>query len=219
MERNALSLTLLQRAPAGLLFSAFLLEPTARNQTRHTCSLTHLSDLVQQFVVLLPFLQGAQIATHPSCQGNGAVVPLECVRFFLPVVLSVCEQVGVCARVCELPSGAGTHSGSSSLGSPAPRPHLRVLRDAKRSSGRAGRVCICLLVFCQRRRPTPDFPPRLCLSRLLPAPSVMPTCGSSASPPSPPPPTVSALSLSCRHTSSFPRRSSSLHAPASYYGS
>lgn len=59
------------------------------------------------------------------------------------------------------------------------------------------RVCVCLLLFSQRRRQTPDFPPRLCLSHLLPAPSVMPTCGSSASPPSPlppPPPTVSGLS-------------------------
>lgn len=50
-------------------------------------------------------------------------------------------------------------------------------------------VCWCSV---GRRRLTPDFPPRLCLSRLLPTPSVMPTCGSSASPP---PTTVSALSL------------------------
>lgn len=63
-----------------------------QNQTTHTGSRTHLSDLVQQLVVLLPFLQGAQIATHPSCQGNGAVVPLECARF------SGCCAACVCAR-------------------------------------------------------------------------------------------------------------------------
>lgn len=42
-------------------------------------SLTYLCDLVEQFVVFLPFLQGAQIAAHSSCQGNGAECPLECV--------------------------------------------------------------------------------------------------------------------------------------------
>lgn len=47
-------------------------------------SRTHLCDLVQQFVVFLPFLQGAQIATHPSCQGNGSGYPTECVLRVLP---------------------------------------------------------------------------------------------------------------------------------------
>lgn len=42
-------------------------------------SLTYLCDLVEQFVVFLPFLQGAQIAAHSSCQGNSAECPLECV--------------------------------------------------------------------------------------------------------------------------------------------
>lgn len=42
--------------------------------------LTHLCNLVEQFVVFLSFLQGAQIAAHPSCQGNGAECPPECVR-------------------------------------------------------------------------------------------------------------------------------------------
>lgn len=123
------------------------------------------------------------------------------VHAFFRALCCLCVRASGCVRVCELPSGAGTHSGSSSLGSPAPLPHPRLLRDAKRASGRAGRVrvCVCLLVFCRRRRLTPDFPPRLCLSRLLPAPSVMPTCGSSASPPSPPPPTVRALSLVRTH--------------------
>lgn len=142
MERNALSLSLSlslthtrahARAPTGLIVGVFLLlRPTAhlaQRPDKHTRSLTHLSDLVQQFVVLLPFLQGAQIATHPSCQGNGAVVPLECACFFL-CVLCCLSALCVCERVCELPSGAGTHSGSSSLGSPAPLRHPRVLRDA-----------------------------------------------------------------------------------------
>lgn len=52
-------------------------------------SCTHLCDLVQQFVVFLPFLQGAQIATHSSCQGNGAGYPMEC----LP-----CTACAVCPR-------------------------------------------------------------------------------------------------------------------------
>lgn len=43
-------------------------------------SCTHLCDLIQQFVVFLLFLQGAQIATHSSCQGNGTGYPMECVR-------------------------------------------------------------------------------------------------------------------------------------------
>lgn len=43
-------------------------------------SCTHLCNLVQQFVVFLSFLQGAQIATHSSCQGNGTGYPMECVR-------------------------------------------------------------------------------------------------------------------------------------------
>lgn len=30
--------------------------------------------------MFLPFLQGAQIATHSSCQGNGTGYPMECVR-------------------------------------------------------------------------------------------------------------------------------------------
>lgn len=42
-------------------------------------NLTYLSNLIQQFVVFFPFLQGAQIATHSSCQGNSAECPLECV--------------------------------------------------------------------------------------------------------------------------------------------
>lgn len=102
--------------------------------------------------------------------------------------------MSVCVRVCELPSGAGTRAGSSSLGSPAPLPHPRLVRGAKCASGRAG----CARLFVGGLS-TLDFPPRLCLLRLLPAPSVMPTRGSSASPPSPPPLTVSALSLVQTH--------------------
>lgn len=43
-------------------------------------SLAYLCNLVEQFVVFLPFLQGAQIAAHSSCQGNAAERPLECAR-------------------------------------------------------------------------------------------------------------------------------------------
>ena len=57
-----------------------------------TPSRTHLCNLIQQFVVFLPFLQGAQIAAHSSCQGNGAECPPECVRRL--------------RCVCELPPGA-----------------------------------------------------------------------------------------------------------------
>ena len=44
--------------------------------------------------MFLPFLQGAQIAAHSSCQGNSAECPPEC-------VCAVC-------RVCELPLGRNT---------------------------------------------------------------------------------------------------------------
>lgn len=47
--------------------------------------------------MFLPFLQGAQIATHSSCQGNGAGYPMEC----LP-----------CAACAGCPRG-GIHSSSS----------------------------------------------------------------------------------------------------------
>lgn len=39
---------------------------------------TYLCNLIQQFVVFLSFLQGAQIAAHSSCQGNAAAAA-ECV--------------------------------------------------------------------------------------------------------------------------------------------
>lgn len=52
------------------------------------------------------------------------------VRAFCVCVLCRLSALCVCERVCELPSGAGTHSDSSSLGSPAPLRHPRVLRDA-----------------------------------------------------------------------------------------
>lgn len=122
MVRNTLSLTLYAAHPPdsrSVPFSWNRRLTRRQNQTTHTGGLTHLSDLVQQFVVLLPFLQGAQIATHPSCQGNGAVVPLECARRFLCVLCCcLCVCASGCVRVCELPSGAGTHSGSSSSGIP-----------------------------------------------------------------------------------------------------
>lgn len=104
MERNALSLTLYTAHPPDSCSAphSWNRQLTRRqNQTTHTGSLTHLSDLVQQLVVLLPFLQGAQIATHPSCQGNGAVVPLECARFsgcFAAVCMCGCVRVCVSAR-------------------------------------------------------------------------------------------------------------------------
>lgn len=69
-----------------LRFALFL--PSFTQAFLHTSSIpplrasscTHLCDLVQQFVVFLPLLQGAQIATHSSCQGNGTGYPMECVR-------------------------------------------------------------------------------------------------------------------------------------------
>lgn len=61
-----------------ILHSAFL--HTSSTPPLGPSSCTHLRDLVQQFVVFLPLLQGAQIATHSSCQGNGAGYPMECVR-------------------------------------------------------------------------------------------------------------------------------------------
>lgn len=125
------------------------------------------------------------------------------VRAFFCVCCAACLRC-VCASECVSSPLGQEHTQAPLLWDP---PRLFVIRESSemplrsfqtriRQSWTCARVCVCvrLSVFCQRRRQTPDFSPRLCLSHLLPAPSVMPTCGSSASPPSPPPPpTVSAL--------------------------
>lgn len=66
---------------------------------RSAPGLTYLCNLVEQFVVFLSFLQGAQIAAHPSCQGNGAECPPECVRL---------------SAACASSPQGDPHSGSSS---------------------------------------------------------------------------------------------------------
>lgn len=141
------------RAPTGLILGAFLLlRPAAhlaQRPDKHSRRVTHLGDLVQQFVVLLPFLQGAQIATHPSCQGNGAVVPLECACFFCACCAACLRRASVC-ECASSPLGQ-EHTQAPLLWDP---PRLSVIRECSKMPLRSfltrirqSWTCACVRLF------------------------------------------------------------------------